>query len=96
MQTPASSLGVGSMAAVVAAFEPRKLHAIVLRNLGQLVRISWLWLLILLPIHTALHWLDWSTSPEAGGPETMVLVILSLAGLIYLPRSHPSRWPGTA
>jgi hypothetical protein len=80
--------------AVVATSELRKLpvwptvrasYAIVLRNFGQLVRISWLWLLILLLINMAMHWLDWSSSPEAGGTGTMVTAIVSLAGLIYLP-----------
>jgi hypothetical protein len=80
--------------AVVAASEPRKLsvwptirasYAIVLRNFGQLIRICWLWLLIIVPIHMAAHWLTWPSLPEAGGTETVVLAIVSLAGLIYLP-----------
>lgn len=36
--------------------------ATVARDLGQLVRISWLWLLIMVPVYVAAHWLassDW-------------------------------------
>src|SRR5262249_2026711 len=35
------------------------------RNIGQLVRISWLWLLVLLPLYAAILWLTWTIS--AGG-----------------------------
>lgn len=32
-------------------------YALVARNFGQLVRISWLWLLIMVPVYAAAHWL---------------------------------------
>src|SRR5512145_3345231 len=60
-----------------AAAAPRKLpvrstvgacYATVAGNLGQLVRISWLWLLIMVPVYATAHWLvsfDWVwTAPD--------------------------------
>jgi hypothetical protein len=56
----------------------RACYAIVARNLGQLVRISWLWLLIMVPVYATLHWLDWRWRMEGSiaGPVALVLVEL--------------------
>jgi hypothetical protein len=59
-------------------------YAIVARNLSQLVRISWLWLLIMLPAYAAVHWLIWS---EAGQPESGIIAqaLTMLPNVIELP-----------
>src|SRR5262245_40834769 len=61
----------------VAALAPRKLpvwqtvsacYVTVAHNLGQLVRVSWLWLLIMVPVYAAAYWLvlfGWArTAPD--------------------------------
>ena len=48
----------------------RACYATVLQNFGQLVRISWLWLLIMVPVYAAVHWLI-STVWAAPGIQTM-------------------------
>jgi hypothetical protein len=66
----------------------RLCYATVLQNLGQLARISWLWLLIMVPVYTAVHWLpsaDW----EALGIRTIPLwarqMVVSLPPIVELP-----------
>jgi len=64
-----------TMTAVAASAPPklpvwqtdRASYAIVARNLGQLVRICWLWVLIMVPVHAALDWLEeiWSGESDA-------------------------------
>jgi hypothetical protein len=61
----------------LATAAPRKLpvwstvggcYATVAHDIGQLVRISWLWLLLMVPVYAAAHWLvsfDWAlTAPD--------------------------------
>jgi hypothetical protein len=40
----------------------RASYAIVARNLGQLARVCWLWVLIMVPVYAAMDWLEatWS------------------------------------
>jgi hypothetical protein len=48
----------------------RASYVIVGRNLGQLVRICWLWLLIMVLVHAALDWLEGAWSGETGAQAT--------------------------
>jgi hypothetical protein len=48
----------------------RASYAIVARNLGQLVRICWLWILIMVPVYAALDWLEETWSRESGAQAT--------------------------
>ena len=48
----------------------RASYAIVARNLGQLVRICWLWVLIMVPVYAALDWLEETWSGEPGAQAT--------------------------
>jgi hypothetical protein len=61
-------------------------YAIVGRNFLQFVRISWLWLLIMLPVYAALHWLirPWSAAALGGAGGTPLLVAM-LPNVIELP-----------
>lgn len=43
-------------------------YTIVLGNLGQLLRIAWLLLLIMVPVYAAAYWLAWPWSPQGGEP----------------------------
>jgi hypothetical protein len=54
------------------------------RNLGQLVRISWLWVLVLLPIYAACLWLLW-TVWAAGSSELIVDTLAQLPTVVELP-----------
>lgn len=51
-------------------------YVTVVRNFGQLVRISWLWLLIMLPIYAAVDWLVW---PWTSGAQQSEEGIIGLA-----------------
>jgi hypothetical protein len=71
----------------LAAPAPRKLpvwrtvgacYATVSRNLGQLARISWLWLLIMLPVYAAQHWLD--RAPLEGEGVTAAFIEVAALG----------------
>src|SRR5262245_8365043 len=55
----------------------RACYATVARNLGQLVRISWLWLLIMLPVYAAINWMDWALREASGvlSPGDLIAVI---------------------
>ncbi len=68
----------------------------VARDFWQLVRISWLWLAIMLPMYAAVHWLTWSWATEAaqreGGAPALLMALL--ANVIELPAQHRSRWAG--
>jgi hypothetical protein len=44
----------------------RASYTIVARNFGQLVRICWLWILIMVPVYAALVWLEKTWSREVG------------------------------
>ena len=59
----------------------------VARNLGQLARISWLWLVILLPVSAAAQWLIWPWTNETAQREfeTTSQLIGFLPDLIELP-----------
>src|SRR5262244_49015 len=46
----------------------RASYAIAARNLGQLVRICWLWVLIMVPVYAALDWPE-ETWPEESGAQ---------------------------
>ena len=56
-------------------------YATVFGNLGQLLRISWLWLLIMLPVYAVAQWL---TSP-AQGSEMGDLLLGMLPSVLELP-----------
>src|SRR5215470_18907965 len=49
----------------------RASYAIVARNLGQLARIVWLWLLIMVPVHVALSWLEQAKLVPAGAQTAL-------------------------
>jgi hypothetical protein len=75
--------------AVLAAPAQRKLpvwttvgacYATVARNLGQLVRIGWLWFLIMLPVYAAQHWLD----REELGAEGVLGAVIEAAALVAM------------
>jgi hypothetical protein len=51
-------------------------YVTVARNFWQLVRISWLWLLIMLPVYAAMHWLVW---PWTSGAQQQAEGIIGLA-----------------
>jgi hypothetical protein len=86
-------MGVAAMTTLVVPAAPKlpvwqtvaACYATVGRNLGQLVRISWLWLLILLPVYAALHWLDWAWQQERGLTSTIaasgLLIMIELPAL---------------
>ena len=48
----------------------RASYAIVARNLGQLVRICWLWVLIMVPVYAASDWFEETWSRESGAQAT--------------------------
>jgi len=49
----------------------RASYAIVARNLGQLARIVWLWLLIMVPVQVALSWLEQAKVVPAGAQTAL-------------------------
>jgi hypothetical protein len=56
-------------------------YATVARNLGQLVRISWLWLLIMVPVYAVAHWLalrnwDWPQEQAMKGGVSQLIALL--------------------
>jgi hypothetical protein len=50
-------------------------YAAVARNLGQFVRISWLWLLIMLPIYAAIHWMYWEWGDGVLSPGDLAAIV---------------------
>src|SRR5215470_5212147 len=48
----------------------RASYTIVARNFGQLVRICWLWVLIMVPVYAALDWLEETWSRASGAQAT--------------------------
>jgi hypothetical protein len=66
-------------------------YAIVARNFGQLVRMSWLWLLIMLPVYAAVHWWiwPWSTGADQAVAERagagLVFAITFLPNIVEIP-----------
>lgn len=59
----------------------RACYATVLRNLRQLVRISWLWLLIMIPVYAAAYWFALLPSE----PRLVRLVLAKLPFVVELP-----------
>ena len=59
-------------------------YVIVWRNLGQLVRISWLWVLIMIPVYAALHLLALRNAGETTGLAYLLPAII-LPAIIELP-----------
>jgi len=58
-------------------------YATVFRNFGQLLRISWLWLLIMLPLYAIVHGLTWSPAMETAAPEGGILALI----ISFLPNA---------
>ncbi|HEU4381580.1 MAG TPA: hypothetical protein VFR73_23665 [Hyphomicrobiaceae bacterium] len=56
-------------------------YAIVFGNFGSLLRISWLWLLIMLPVYAAAEWLD----SRSQGNETGSLLLSMLPSVLEVP-----------
>jgi len=85
------------MLTAIAASPPPKLpvwqtvrasYAIVARNLGQLVRICWLWVLIMVPAYAALDWLEETWRGESDASPTylwMREIAAVLSGPLDLP-----------
>jgi hypothetical protein len=60
----------------------------VLQNLGQLVRISWLWLLIMVPVYAAAHWLFstvWAAPAFQTMPRWVITGVTALPSVVDLP-----------
>jgi hypothetical protein len=57
-------------------------YAMVAGNVGQLARISWLWLMIMAPVYAAVHWLT-NLSPALSWQ--MSLLLAGLPGVAELP-----------
>jgi hypothetical protein len=68
----------------------RACYALVFANLGAFVRISWLWILVMIPVYAAIHWFNWTiTQSDQAWPDdwrrTAVSVfILLIPELIFL------------
>ena len=85
------------MMTAIAASSPLKLpvwqtvrasYAIVARNLGQLIRICWLWVLIMVPAYAALDWLEETWRGESDAQASylwMREIAAALPGPIDLP-----------
>ena len=66
----------------------RACYATGLQNLRQLVRISWLWLLIMVPIYATVHWLVstvWATDAILMMPLWVGEIVLRLPVVVELP-----------
>jgi len=81
----------------VAASAPPKLpvwqtvrasYAIVTRNLGQLVRICWVWVLIMVPVYMALDWLA-ETWPGNSGAQSAHSWLRGIAAALPSPVDLP-------
>jgi len=61
--------------------------ATVARNFGQLLRITWLWLLIMLPAYAAVDWLIWWWTTVVGQQEEGIIAqaMTMLPNVIELP-----------
>ena len=62
------------------------------RNFGQLIRMSWLWLLIMLPVYAAVYWLSWpldAGAEQAGAGQSgtgfVTFAISSLPNIVEIP-----------
>ena len=103
MTTPRADLpieavgeGMHTMTAIAASAPPRlpvwstvrASYAIVARNLGQLVRICWLWVLIMVAVHAALDWLEVTWSGESGG-QAMYRWMREIAAALPSPIDLP-------
>jgi hypothetical protein len=75
-------------------------YSLVARNLGQLVRIAWFLLLIMMPMYAVTYWLSWPWSSEATGDIGGLVnqLFTSLPSLIELPflASIAVAWPPAA
>jgi hypothetical protein len=66
----------------------RACYATVAGNLGQLVRVSWLWLLIMVPVYAVAHWLalrNWDWSEEQAMQRLASQLIALLPLVVELP-----------
>jgi hypothetical protein len=66
----------------------RACYATVLQNLRQLVRISWLWLLMMVPVYTAVHWLYsniWAAPVFQTMPLWVITSVTALPSVVELP-----------
>jgi hypothetical protein len=60
----------------------------VLHNLGQLVRITWLWLLLMIPVYAATHWLVsyiWALPGMQTAPRWVDMILISLPTVVEMP-----------
>ena len=66
----------------------RASYAIVARNLGQLVRMCWLWVLIMVPVYAAMDWLEGTWSRQFGAQAAyhwMLEITAALPSPVDLP-----------
>jgi hypothetical protein len=66
----------------------RSCYATVLQNLDQLVRISWLWLLVMVPVYAAAHWLVsnvWELPGIPPMPRWVHVIAVVLPLVVELP-----------
>jgi hypothetical protein len=66
----------------------RASYAIVARNVGQLARICWLWVLIMVPVYAALDWLE-ETWPGESGEQGMYHSMREIAAALPSPVDLP-------
>jgi hypothetical protein len=66
----------------------RASYAIVGRNLRQLVRICWVWVLIMVPVYTALDWLA-ETWPGGSGPQAAHRWLRAIGAALPSPVDAP-------
>lgn len=59
-------------------------YVAVVGNLGQLARIGWLWLVIMLPVYAALHWLAWAWQQEDAASVFAVSILPVIVELPFL------------
>src|SRR5262245_16833927 len=87
--------GMHTMTAISASAPPklpvwqtvRASYAIVAHNLGQLLRICWLWVLTMVPVYAALDWFEEAWSGESGAQATYQWMrdVATLQSAIHLP-----------
>jgi len=66
----------------------RSCYATVRQNLGQLVRISWLWFLVMVPVYAATHWLVsnvWALPGIQTMPRWVHVIVVVLPLVVELP-----------
>ncbi len=68
----------------------RACYALVFANLRAFVRISWLWVLVMIPVYAAIHWLNWTITqssqawPDDWRRTTVEILVALLPELIFL------------